>query len=88
MSLEVCHSDSLCSLKTLPSCRAEPVPHRPHLLGVKSSFPLMKTSHDPRFVLFSFTLEKKENMQGKNTVGLPKWLSIKKNPPAKQETWV
>ena len=38
MSPEACHSDSLCSLKTLPSSRAEPVPPKPHLLGVRSSF--------------------------------------------------
>ena len=54
----------------------------PHLQGRGSAtrapsawcqklFPLMKTSHDHRFGLFSFTLEEKKNMQVRTLLGFP-----------------
>ena len=42
----------------------------------------MKTSHDHRFGLFSFTLEEKKNMQVRTLLGFPGGSVFKKKLPA------
>ena len=83
--LAVCHSGSLCSLKALPTSREEPVPPRPHLLGVKSSFLSWKLHMTIGLGLFSFTLEEKKNMQARTLLGFPggSVLKKKKKPTCK-----